>query len=119
MKNISFNLTTDQIRNRTKTVTRRTGWKTLKVGDVLQACEKCQGLKKGERVRKICQIRVVEVCQERLAVMVQDPVYGKRDARLEGFPELSGVEFVNMFCKNMRVKPEDEVTRIRFEYVGD
>jgi len=50
MRNMSFFLTTDQIRNKTKTVTRRDGWLFLKPGDIVQACVKCQGLKKGEKI---------------------------------------------------------------------
>jgi len=34
-RNISFALTTQQVRNRTKTVTRRAGWLFLKAGDIL------------------------------------------------------------------------------------
>jgi len=44
-RNISFALTTKQIRNRSKTVTRRLGWLHIKKGDVLNACVKCMGLK--------------------------------------------------------------------------
>ena len=60
-RNMSFMLTTEQIRNRTKTVTRRLGWQFLKTGDVLNACVKCQGLKPGETVERLCQIRVTSV----------------------------------------------------------
>lgn len=52
MRNISFALTTEQIRNQTKTVTRRVGWANLKPGTLLQPIEKGQGLKKGDRARK-------------------------------------------------------------------
>jgi hypothetical protein len=53
VRNISFALTTAQVRARTKTVTRRVGWTFLKPGDLLQPVVKCRGLKKGERVEKI------------------------------------------------------------------
>lgn len=117
MRNISFMLTTEQIRNKTKTVTRRTGWKTLKPGTVLNACFKCMGLKKGEKVEKICQIRVTDVRRESLSKMCLDQTYGDQEASLEGFPDKTGIEFVAMFCTNMRVKPYAEVTRIEFEYI--
>jgi len=42
-RNMSFTLTAKQILDRTKTVTRRRGWKHLKVGELFWACEKCQG----------------------------------------------------------------------------
>ena len=59
MRNISFSMTTEAVRRREKTVTRRLGWWNLKPGTVLQAVEKAQGLKKGEHVKPICLIRVV------------------------------------------------------------
>ena len=45
MRNISFMLTTQQFRNRTKTVTRRMGWWNLKPGDILMGVEKRQDSK--------------------------------------------------------------------------
>lgn len=59
-RNISFALTTDQIRDRTKTVTRRKGWKFLKAGDTLNACVKCMGLRPGEQIERLAIIRVVD-----------------------------------------------------------
>ena len=53
MRNMSFMLTTEQIKNRTKTVTRRLGWRNAKPGDVVQPIVKGQGLQKGETVQKI------------------------------------------------------------------
>ena len=49
-RNQSFMHTKEQYRNHTKTVTRRLGWKFAKVGDVVNGCEKCQGLKPGEKI---------------------------------------------------------------------
>lgn len=117
-RNISFALTTDQIRNRTKTVTRRLGWKNLKRGQILNACVKCMGLKPGEQIERLGQIRVVSVRQEPLTTLVLDMKYGKSEAELEGFPEMTGLEFAAMFAGNMKVKDlQDCVTRIEFEYV--
>lgn len=119
-RNISFALTTEQIRNRTKTVTRRLGWKNLKPGQILNACVKCMGLEPGEKIERLGQIRVVSVKQERLSNMFVDP-YGRDEAAREGFPGFTGTEFVEMFCKHM--KPlygcVTEVTRIEFEYVDE
>lgn len=118
-RNISFSLTTDQIRNRTKTVTRRTGWKQLVAGEVLNACVKCMGLKPGEKIERICQIRVVDVTQESLRSLVDDPDYGRPECDLEGFPGMSGAEFVGMFCKSHKgCTVNTTVTRIEFTYVG-
>lgn len=115
-RNISFALTTEQIKNRTKTVTRRLGWKKLKPGEVLNACVKCMGLKPGEKIERLCQIRVVSVRQEPLELMCSRP-YGKAEAAKEGFPEMSGREFVKMFTEHMKVPQFEDVTRIEFEYV--
>lgn len=118
-RNMSFMLTTDQIRNRTKTVTRRLGWEKLKVGTVLNACVKCQGLKKGESVQKICQIRVTDVRQESLSKIRNFDDYSCDEVTREGFPEMNGPDFVSMFCKHMSVPPDTEVTRIQFEYIEE
>ena len=63
---MSFALTTEQIFNRTKTVTRRVGWTFLKPGDLLCAVRKGQGLKKGEKVERLATLRVVSVRRESL-----------------------------------------------------
>jgi len=117
-RNISFSKTTDQIRNQTKTVTRRKGWEFLKVGTILNACVKCMGLKPGEKIERICQIRVIDVERQPLDSMAfPNCEYGRDEARNEGFPELHGDAFVNMFCENMGGEPDQEITRIEFEYV--
>ena len=138
-RNISFALTTDQIRNRTKTVTRRLGWKNLKAGDVLNACVKCMGLKKGEKPERLGQIRVVDVRREPLFFMETNDRasrnvrtimselngrdypkdYGYTEAIKEGFPSMSGSEFVEMFCENMGGDHNQDVTRIEFEYLDN
>jgi len=115
-RNISFALTTDQIRDKSKTVTRRKNWLFVKPGDILNACVKCMGLKPDEKIERICQIRVTNVRREKLSAM-RILRYGDKEAILEGFPELSGREFVRMFCDHMGGKPDQEVTRIEFEYV--
>lgn len=66
MRNMSFSMTTEQVRNKTKTVTRRFGWWNLKPGTKLWAVEKSQGLKKGEKIKRISQIEVVSVRAEKL-----------------------------------------------------
>ena len=109
-------LTTDQIRDKTKTVTRRKGWTSLTPGTVLNACVKCMGLKPGEKIERICQIRVTDVRREKLSAM-NILRYGDKEARLEGFPEFSGSEFVRMFCDHMGGDRHQMVTRIEFEYV--
>jgi len=116
-RNISFALTTDQIRNRTKTVTRRLGWKFLKAGDVLNACVKCMGLKPGEKIERICQIRVVDVRQEALQALCDDRMYGRSESKKEGFLGMEGWQFALMFRENMKCDYATEVTRIEFKYI--
>lgn len=122
-RNISFALTAEQIRNRTKTVTRRLGWKHLKAGDVLNACVKCMGLRPGEKIERLGQIRVVSVRQERLSAMLSDLEYGFSETEREGFPKGHAKhwpsEFVAMFCNSMKCDEHAQVTRIEFEYIKE
>jgi hypothetical protein len=108
---MSFSLTTPQIRAKTKTVTRRIGWYFLKAGDVLNAVEKCRGLKKGEKVKRICQIRVVSVRNEALYDIT------KEDCIKEGFPDMEPSDFSAMFARHNNFGLGAEVTRIEFEYL--
>lgn len=111
MRNMSFSMTTEQIRDHSKTVTRRLGWLFLSRGDLVQPVEKAQGLKKGERVKKIgCPIRIVFVNRERLDVVTRGDIW------CEGFRYLSKPKFISMFCKANRCSPDTIVTRIVFEY---
>lgn len=111
MRNISFQLTTEQIKNRTKTVTRRLGWNHLKVGDLLQGCVKCMGLKPGEKIQKLAVVKVVSKRREELCKMMDD------DCAREGFPQMDAEQFIEMFCSHMKANRMTEVTRIEFEYV--
>lgn len=118
MRNMSFALTTEQIRSKTKTVTRRLGWAFLKHGDLLQPVKKSQGLKKGERVELIGGAIIVEhVCAIRLNQMLNYPKFGRDECRMEGFPLMTPQEFVSMFCEHNGCAETDEVTRIEFGYV--
>lgn len=121
-RNISFAITTEQIRNRTKTVTRRAGWERLKIGETLNGCVKCMGLRPGEKIERLCQIRVTDVRRELLRRLTDDFDYGFRETTLEGFPEGHPkhwpAEFVEMFCgSHGGVTPDSTITRIEFEYV--
>jgi hypothetical protein len=118
VRNMSFALTTEQVRAQRKTVTRRLGWAKLQPGTLIQPVVKGMGLKKGEKAEKVgAPIRVVKVNREPLDFMVKDPVYGHREAQAEGFPSMRGEDFVAMFCEHNACRPETEVTRIEFEYM--
>jgi hypothetical protein len=120
MRNASFALTTDQVRARTKTVTRRMGWAFLRVGDLLQPIVKGQGLKKGETVERIGgPVRVVSVRRERLSRLLRDDDYAREELRREGLPQLTPAQFVQMFCEANDCRPGAWVTRIEFEYVEE
>jgi len=100
-----------QIKARSKTVTRRLGWKHLKVGDKLQGCVKCQGLRSGEKLEKLAAIEVVDIRREPLYDITAE------DCAKEAFPEMTPKEFVKMFCEHMDAGFETEVTRIEFKYL--
>ena len=130
MRHMSFALTVPQVLNRSKTVTRRLRWwvtvrksdgqrrRSLLPGDLLQPIEKGQGLKKGQKVVTVGgPIRVLTVRRERLDLMNDEACYGLREAALEGFPHLTGKQFVAMFCEHNGCTPDTEVTRIEFKYV--
>lgn len=110
-RNMSFMLTSDQIRKRTKTVTRRLGWWFLKPGDILNACEKCMGLKKGEKVNKLCQIEIISCKNISLSPM------SYAECSREGFPDMHPSEFIQMFRKEMKCGLNSRVNRIEFRYI--
>lgn len=119
MRNMSFALTTKQMRERTKFVTRRMGWRFLKPGDKVQAVVKSQGLKKGEKVEAICVIEIVSVKREQLRALTDgDMSYGFAQIFLEGLAlDYTPHSFVRMFCRVNKCEPSDRITRIEFKYV--
>lgn len=115
MRNMSFMLTIEQIKNQTKTVTRRNGWDFLKVGDYLRPVEKCQGLKKDEKIKAINSpaiIKVIDIRKEPLNAIT------KEDCIKEGFPEMTPEQFVAFYAKHNKCPIDFEVTRIEFGYVS-
>jgi hypothetical protein len=117
MRNISFSMTTEQFKARTKTVTRRLGWATLGPGDVLMGCLKCMGLKPGQKIERLGAIRVKSVRREPLSEMTKRPAYGRSECRREGFHGMEPENFVAMFCDSHACEPKTIVTRIEYEYV--
>jgi hypothetical protein len=110
-RNMSFQMTTEQYRRRTKTVTRRLGWNNVKIGEVLNGVEKCQGLKKGEKMIKLGQHRVVGFRKEPLNAITHE------ECVLEGFPHLTPEQFVQMFVEHNKCLPDTTVNRIEYEYL--
>ena len=124
-------MTTDAVRNRTKTVTRRAGWTFLEVGDRLTLCPKVQGRARythegGERqkvvddLERICDVEVVDIRRERLDRMVLDIAYGREEVALEGFPGMQPGIFVRQFFVDAQgIQPSDLVTRIEWRYLSE
>lgn len=122
--NISFSMTTAQVEQSfatgdvQKDVTRRNGWRKLKPGQILNACEKCQGIKAGEKVRVLGQIRVISVRQEKLSELLKPGAYGQEEVRREGFKQWSPRIFVDFFLRGHKgVTLYTDITRIEFEYL--
>jgi len=113
MRSMSFALTTKQLLDGTKTVTRRTGWVNLKVGQRVRAVKKCMGLKKGEQMEPLGVIEIKDVRREPLNCITAV------DVVREGFPNLTPAGFVQMFCKHMGGDANQVLTRIEFVKVGD
>lgn len=111
-RNMSFALTTDQIKNRSKTVTRRFGWWFLKQHDQINAVEKAMGLKKGEQIIQLAKIKIISTRGEPLSAITPE------DCIKEGFPELTPDEFVEMILKHYNIRYHDaRCNRIEFEYI--
>lgn len=122
MRNMSFALTTNQIMEGSKDVTRRLGWTFLKVGDLLRPVRKCMGLRPGERLDVLRDpIRVISLRREPLRAMTDDADYGFDEVRREGFawhPDYCWPStWVAMFCASHKgCTPDTVITRIEFAY---
>lgn len=108
---MSVALTTDQVRARQKTVTRRAGWKVLRPGDLVTLCPKVRGRREGEPLERIVTVEVVSIRRERLDSITAE------DVAAEGFPSMTPPEFVDFFTASHRgVTATSEVTRIEWCY---
>lgn len=115
---ISFAMTTQQVRDRQKTVTRRLGWARSKPGERLTGCEKVQGRKRRDGtvdpLVRICDVELVDVRREPLDSITPE------DVDREGFPGWTPEQFVAFFCEHMNCTPDTLVTRLEFRYLdGD
>jgi hypothetical protein len=108
-RGMSFWLTQQQMIDEVKDVTRRLGWKFLKPGDIVNAIEKCQGLKKGEKQVFLYPIQIISNRPEVLRTITQE------ECAREGFPDLTPVQFVEMFCGANGCSPAEEINRIEFK----
>lgn len=104
-------MTTEQIKARTKTVTRRFGWWFLKPGDEIKAVKKAMGLKSGEKMESLAILRIVSTRSESLNTITQ------ADVIREGFPDWTPEQFVQMLVDHYKVDPTATINRIEFEYL--
>jgi hypothetical protein len=111
---MSVSLTEGQVRDRSKTVTRRLGWLVLKPGDRLTLCRKVMGRKRGEPLVRVAEVEVMSVHREPLDAITQD------DVKAEGFRTWTPAEFVTFFCGTHKgCEPGTEVTRVEWRYLDE
>jgi hypothetical protein len=112
---MSVSFTEAAVVDRTKTVTRRLGWRELEAGDRLTLCRKVMGRKRDEPLVRLAEVEVVSVRREPLKAI------GAWDVWREGVPNVETPEaFVEFFTRHMRCQPDTEVTRIEWRYLdGD
>ena len=84
---MSVSLTEDAVRARTKTVTRRLGWRFAKPGDRVTLCRKVMGRKPGEPLVRICDVEIVDIRREVLLTMPY------LDVAREGFSDWTREQF--------------------------
>lgn len=129
---MSFAHTVEQIRARTKTVTRRLTWQNLKSGERFWAVERLRGLKKGSHVKRLALLECVSNRREPIAAVLTASV---AEISKEGFPAMGPGGFLLMFAFinnlrgpvifDLRSKPPKfsarwsdlEVSRIEFKYI--
>lgn len=109
---MAVSLTEDQVRARTKTVTRRAGWCMLRTGDQLTLCRKVMGRRRGEPLERIATVQVTSVRREPLDAITA------ADVDAEGFPAMTPAQFVDFFVRTHRgCGPGTEITRIQWRYL--
>jgi hypothetical protein len=122
---MSVTLTEQAVRDRRKTVTRRVGWRFLKPGDRLTLCRKVMGRKPGEPLGRLAEVEVVSVRHERLWDIDDDeiarecvePVPGRFGEWHTDTGQPTPWAWIEWFCDEMNVAPDDFVTRIEWRYL--
>lgn len=117
MRRMAFSTTVEQMRNQSKTVTRRdpATWVDLKPGDRVLAIEKGMGLPKGARQVVIGEIEIVSNRVERAIDVDLD------DVEREGFPAMTPADWLAEVWWELHgpVTPMTEMRRIEFRHVAD
>lgn len=122
-RRMSCSITTQQVRDRTKTVTRRhvDTWKSLKPGDRLTLIEKGMGLPRGSKQVVLAEVEVTSVQVEYLYKV------DTADIAREGFPGMAPSDFVALWMRGHGMKwPATgaeflaiRVRRIEWRYLDD
>jgi len=119
MRRMSFNMMQQQVLDKQKTVTRRLGWKNLKVGERLLAVDRI-------RVKNAEVLGVIEVVNVRREFLSDIHPKAVSEVRKEGVNTLNfcalrrkrcPVCFITLFSKAMNCERDEPVTRIEFKYV--
>jgi hypothetical protein len=86
---------------------------------ILTGVEKAMGLKKGEKIVPLCDIRIISVRREPLNAMTEDMAYGAVELQKDGHPFglTCPALFVERLCQGTKHKPSDLITRIEYEYL--
>lgn len=122
---MSVAFTEQQVRDRTKTVTRRKNWwedkngrRLVLPGDRLSLVRKAMGRKPGEPIVTVAEVEVVSVEREELSVLTMSPAYGDAEMAREGFPGLDPVVFIQRYFVDAQgMDPLATVTRIEWRYL--
>lgn len=124
---MAVSLTEASVMDRTKTVTRRLGWRHLRPGDRLTLCRKVMGRRRAdgtvEPLVRLAEVEVVDVRRDKLWAITDDEI--AREAVLDqpwvevyvdsGQPTPQA--WVWWYCEQFGVQPDAEVTRIEWRYL--
>lgn len=115
---MSVSYTERAVRERRKTVTRRLGWRFLKVGDQLTLCQKVMGRRAGEPLVRLAEVEVVDVRREPLNAITDADVEREGvDATLEVAGRTEAEAWASWFAWTIGCSVDDEVTRIEWRYL--
>lgn len=123
---MSVSHTEAAVRDRTKTVTRRLGWRALKPGDHLTLCRKVMGRRPGEPLLRIAEVEVVSVGREWLTDITSEDVsregvapevYAPLDEHAPTCRTCGPLAWAEWFARTMRVPLLTNVTRIEWRYL--
>lgn len=122
---MSVAFTEAQVRDRSKTVTRRMNWwenkrgaRLLVPGDRLTLCRKVMGRKPNEPLHRLVDVQVYSVRREPLIRLISDQTYGRLEMAREGFPGMDPAEFIRRFFEEaQRIHRHSIVTRIEWRYL--